>query len=156
MNVRECAYKILTESERSEKYISIALDAFISSHSVTGEDKALLCALVYGVTERRISLDYIISAFSGRKVSSLDKEVLTLLRLGMYQILYLDKIPDSAASNETVKLASRYASRSKNFINALLRRLCREKNDLPYPTDTLERLSVTHSVPKELCLQIWE
>lgn len=152
MNVRECAYKILTESERSEKYISIALDAFISSHSVTGEDKALLCALVYGVTERRISLDYIISAFSGRKVSSLDKEVLTLLRLGMYQILYLDKIPDSAASNETVKLASRYASRSKNFINALLRRLCREKNDLPYPTDTLERLSVTHSVPKELCL----
>ena len=75
-----------------------------------------------------------------------------LLRLGMYQILYLDKIPDSAAVNESVKLASRYTSRSKNFINALLRRLCREKDSLPYPTDSLERLSVIHSLPKELCL----
>ena len=70
----------------------------------------------------------------------------------MYQILYLDKIPDSAAANETVRLASRYCARSKNFINALLRRLCREKDTLPYPTDSLERLSVIHSLPKELCL----
>lgn len=152
MNVRECAFRILCESERSEKYISLALDAFISSHSVGGDDRAFLSVLVYGVTERKLSLDYIISAFSGKKISSLDKEVVMLLRLGMYQILYLDKIPDSAAVNESVKLASRYASRSKNFINALLRRLCREKDSLPYPTDPLERLSVIHSLPKELCL----
>ncbi len=152
MNVRECAYKILSESERSEKYISLALDSFISSHGITGDDRSFLSVLVYGVTERRISLDYLISAFSGRKISSLDKEVLTLLRLGMYQILYLDKIPNSAAANETVKLASRYAVRSKNFINALLRRLCREKDSLPYPTDPIERLSVIYSLPKELCL----
>ncbi len=152
MNVRECAFRILCESERSEKYISLALDAFISSHSVVGDDRAFLSVLVYGVTERKLSLDYIISAFSGKKISSLDKEVVMLLRLGMYQILYLDKIPDSAAVNETVKLASRYTSRSKNFINALLRRLCREKDSLPYPADPLERLSVIHSLPKELCL----
>ena len=89
MNVRECAYKILTESERSDKYISIALDAFISSHSVTGEDKALLCALVYGVTERRISLDYIISAFSGRKVFSLDKEQMFCYNMRTEQMFYI-------------------------------------------------------------------
>ena len=152
MNVRECAYKLLCESEKADKYISLALDAFISSHELTGDDRSFLCALVYGVTERKLSIDYIISAFSGKKISSLDKEVVMLLRLGMYQILYLDKIPDSAAVNESVKLASRYTSRSKNFINALLRRLCREKDSLPYPTDSLERLSVIHSLPKELCL----
>ena len=152
MNIRECAYKILCESEKSDKYISIALDAFISSRAITGDDRSFLSVLVYGVTERRLSLDYVISAFSERKISSLDKEVVMLLRLGMYQILYLDKIPDSAAVNETVKLASRYSARSKNFINALLRRLCREKDSLPYPTDNLERLCVIHSLPKELCL----
>ena len=151
MNVRQHAYTLLTESERSDKYVSIALDAFISSHALSSEDRALLCALVYGVTERRITLDHFISVFSGKRASALDKEVLTLLRLGMYQILYLDKIPDSAAVNETVKLASRYASRSKNFVNALLRRLCRKKNDLPYPSDPIQRLSIEHSVPTELC-----
>ncbi len=151
MNIRQCAYNILIESERSDKYISLALDAFISSNNVVGEDRALLCILVYGVTERKVTLDYFISVFSGKRVTSLDKEVLTLLRLGMYQILYLDKIPDSAAVNETVKLASRHAARSKNFINALLRRLCREKDSLPYPSDPIERLSIENSLPKALC-----
>ena len=69
MNIRECAYKILTESEKSEKYISLALDAFISSHGIEGEDRSFLSVLVYGVTERRISLDYLISAFSERKTT---------------------------------------------------------------------------------------
>ncbi|MBE6607364.1 MAG: 16S rRNA (cytosine(967)-C(5))-methyltransferase RsmB [Ruminococcaceae bacterium] len=152
MNIRECAYKLLCESEKSSKYISLALDAYISSHELKGDDRSFLSVLVYGVTERKLSLDYIISAFSGKKISSLDKEVVMLLRLGMYQILYLDKIPDSAAVNESVRLASRYCARSKNFINAILRRLCREKDALPYPSDNLERLSVIHSLPLELCL----
>ena len=117
MNVRRAAYNILSESERSQKYISLALDSYISSNGIVGEDRALLSALVYGVTERRITLDYFIEVFSGRSISSLDKEVAILLRLGAYQIIYLDKIPDSAAVNESVKLASRYAARSKNFIN---------------------------------------
>ncbi len=151
MNIRQCAYNILIESERQDKYISLALYAFISSNDIKKEDRALLSTLVYGVTERMITLDYFISVFSGKRVSSLDKEVLTLLRLGMYQILYLDKIPDSAAVNETVKLASRYTARSKNFINALLRRLCREKDALPYPSEPLEHLSVENSIPKALC-----
>lgn len=151
MNVRQYAYTILRESEKANKYISIALDSFISSQSLVGDDRALLSALVYGVTERRITLDYFISLFSGKNVSSLDKEVVWLLRLGMYQILYMDKIPDSAAVNETVRLASRFAARSKNFINALLRRLCREKDSLPYPSDPTERISIENSIPKELC-----
>ncbi len=151
MNVRKIAYNILTESEKKSKYVSIALDSAISSNGIAGEDRALLSALVYGVTERKITLDYFISIFSGKSAASLDKEVLSLLRLGAYQILYMDKIPDSAAVNETVKIASRYASRSKGLINAILRRFCREKDSLPYPTDALCRLSVEHSLPRELC-----
>ncbi len=151
MNVRRAAYNILSESERSKKYISLALDSYISSNGVVGEDRSLLSALVYGVTERRITLDYFIEVFSGRSISSLDKEVVYLLRLGAYQIIYLDKIPDSAAVNESVKLASRYASRSKNFINAILRRICREKDALPYPSDPTERVSIENSLPRALC-----
>lgn len=151
MNVRRAAYNILSESERSKKYISLALDSYISSNGVVGEDRALLSALVYGVTERRITLDYFIEVFSGRSISALDKEVVHLLRLGAYQIIYLDKIPDSAAVNESVKLASRYASRSKNFINAILRRICREKEALPYPSDPIERISIENSLPIALC-----
>lgn len=151
MNVRRAAYNILSESERSKKYISLALDSYISSNDVVGEDRSLLSALVYGVTERRITLDYFIEVFSGRSISSLDKEVVHLLRLGAYQIIYLDKIPDSAAVNESVKLASRYASRSKNFINAILRRICREKDALPYPSEPTERVSIESSLPIALC-----
>ncbi|MBQ8743039.1 MAG: 16S rRNA (cytosine(967)-C(5))-methyltransferase RsmB [Clostridia bacterium] len=152
MNARASAYTILRESERSDKYVAIALDSHFSSNEYSSEDRALISALVYGVTERRITLDYLISVFTGKKPSALDKEVLTILRLGMYQILYLEKIPDSAAVNESVKLASKYASRSKSFINAVLRRLCREKDDLPLPSDPIDREVIESSVPKELCL----
>ncbi len=150
MNTRECAYKILLDSEKSDKYISIALDAFISQNSMSKEDKALLFRLVYGVTERKVTLDYFIEIFSGKKISRLDREVAMILRLGMYQILYMDKIPESASVNESVKLASRYAMRSKGFINALLRRLCREKDALTYPTDSFYRLCLENSISKEL------
>lgn len=151
MNVRKIAYNVLEESEKKSKYLSLALDGAISHSELSGEDRAFLSALVYGVTERKITLDYFISAFSGRSAQSLDRQVQILLRLGAYQIIYMDKIPDSAAVNESVKLASRYAARSKNFINAILRRICREKDSLPYPSDPLECLSIENSVPKELC-----
>ena len=147
---REAAYRSLLSCERDSKYSSLEIDASIRRFSLEGADKGLYTTLVYGVIERRITLDYIIGRLSSKPVDSLDKEVLVLLRLGLYQLIYLDRIPDSAAVNETVNLAKKNAPRAASFINALLRNFLRtmDKNDLPYPdrSDKREYLSVRYSV----------
>ena len=90
---------------------------------------------MYGVIERKITLDYIIGKFSSKPIDTLDNEVITLLRLGLYQLVWLDRIPDSAAVNETVNLAKKNAPRAASFINAVLRNFLRTmgKDKLPYP-----------------------
>ena len=155
---REAAYRLLLGCEKENRYVSLALGAFLDGSALPQGDRAFVSALVYGVTERKLTLDYFIKCFSGKPLSSLDREVRMLLRLGMYQIIYLDRVPDSAAVNETVTLASKVASRSKGFVNAVLRRTCREKAVLPYPDEKKDRLgylSVFHSVPYEICA-LWK
>ena len=107
--------------------------------------------LFYGVIERRLTLNYLIDALSERPAAQLDTEVLILLRMGIYQLRYMDRIPAHAALNETVALAPK---RSRGFVNAVLRRYTREGNDIPMPdlqSEPLRHLSVTHSVPEALC-----
>ncbi len=87
-------------------------------------ERELYTRLVYGVIERKLTLDYLIRQYTGKSVNRLDRSVAVILRLSLYQIYYCDKIPDSAAVSEGVKLASRYASRAKGFVNAVLRRAC--------------------------------
>ncbi len=149
-NVRRAALDILMRMEENagEGYSNRLLDAAISKYSFDGADRALLSRLVSGVTERRITLDYIISGFSKAPLSKLDIDALCLLRMGIYQLRYLDRIPSHAAVNETVSLAR---SRSRGFINAILRSYLRT-DEIKYPKkpDPL-RLSLTYSAPRELC-----
>ncbi len=146
---REAAYRSLYLCERDKKYSSLEIDASIKRFSLEGADKGLYTALVYGVIERKITLDYIISKLSSKPTKSLDSEVLTLLRLGLYQLIWLDRIPDSAAVNETVNLAKKNAPRAASFINAVLRNFLRTmgKDSLPYPDEdnTENYLSVRYS-----------
>ncbi len=147
---REAAYRSLFLCERDKKYSSLEIDASIRRFGLEGADKGLYTALVYGVIERRITLDYIIDKLSNKPTASLDSEVLVLLRLGLYQLIYLDRIPDSAAVNETVNLAKKTAPRAASFINAVLRNFLRtiDRDNLPYPqkSDKREYLSVRYSV----------
>lgn len=155
-NIRESAYKLLLRIEKEKKFAALALDAQVERGDYSDEERALLTALTYGTVERRLSLDYLISTYTGKSIGRLDLPVVILLRLGMYQILYMDRIPDSAAVNETVKLAARYAARTKGLINAILRRTVREKDNLPFPSgDNPEALSVRHSIPLWI-LQSWQ
>ena len=146
---REAAYRSLYLCERDKKYSSLEIDASIKRFSLEGADRGLYTALVYGVIERKITLDYIISRLSSKPLESLDSEVLTLLRIGLYQLIWLDRIPASAAVNETVNLAKKNAPRASSFINAVLRNFLRtmDKNNLPYPdkNDTEKYLSVRYS-----------
>lgn len=105
-SARQSAFEILYKVERSGAYSNLALDAELSSQQGTADgDSALLTALVYGVLERLITLDYNISLYLRQPLKKLKPEVLIALRLGAYQLLFMDRIPESAAVNESVKLA---------------------------------------------------
>ena len=147
---REAAYRSLIACERDKKYSSLEIDASIRKYGLEGAESGLYTALVYGVIERRLTLDYIIDKLSKKPAQQLDCEVAVLLRLGLYQIIWLDRIPDSAAVNETVNLSKKSAPRAASFINAVLRNFLRTygKDNLPYPdrANLREYLSVRYSV----------
>ncbi|KAF0221299.1 MAG: hypothetical protein FD174_437 [Geobacteraceae bacterium] len=132
-NPRRAAFDILLRIEKERSYADILLDQTLSRGNLAGPDRGLLTELVYGVLRHRGTLDHIIDQFSKQKVEKLERAVLILLRLGLYQAFFLDRIPVSAAVNETVELAKVLASRAAGFINAVLRRADRERDNISYP-----------------------
>lgn len=152
-NVRALAHSFLLRCETDERYVNIALDRTLRELRLDSRDRDFFTALVYGVTERRITLDYYISLLSKKPLARLDPTVLTALRMGLYQIIYMDGVPDSAACNESVKLVRRGASSAAPFVNAVLRSFIRRRDELRLPdrsADPYGWLSVRYSVPAEL------
>ena len=148
---RKTAFGILNRCEKQRQYSNLALDAALKRSNLLDHDRALVTTLVYGVLERRLTLDYQISSLSSRPLDEITPETLTALRLGIYQLAYLDRIPDHAAVNETVALVSRKTS---GFVNAILRGFLRQGKSLRYPdrkTDEIAYLSVRYSVGEPLC-----
>ena len=137
MTPRLVAYELLKKLEKSKQYSNIILDHALNESGLEGPDRALASALFYGVIEKKLTLDYQLSALSARKIEELDRDVLCALRLGLYQLIFLDKIPNHAAINETVSLCSRKTS---GFVNAILRSYTRQ-GAYPLPdkeTDTVK------------------
>lgn len=159
MNAREAAYTALLRHENNASYSNIELDATIKKYKLEGVERSFCTALFYGVIERSITLDYYISKLSDRE--DIDTNVRVILRMGLYQIIYMDKVPDSAAVNESVSLARRFWAKknSEGFINAVLRAYLREKDDILLPdwrTEPIKHLSVKYSMPEWLCLHFSE
>ncbi len=151
ISARRLAYDILLRCEHDRVYSNIVLDTAIRRHRLSDADRALLTTLVYGVIEKKLTLDYLISHLTDRPLGELDTEPLVLVRMGLYQLRFLDRIPDHAAVSETVELASR---RYRGFVNALLRRYTREGADIALPdrqVAPLDYLSVCYSFPVPLC-----
>ena len=149
-NPRRAAYEILLRIEKERSYADILIDRELSVGSIKGPDRGLLTELVYGVLRRRGTLDYIINQFSKQHVDRLERAVLILLRLGLYQEFYLDRVPVSAAVNETVELAKALVPRAAGFINAILRRADRERAAISYPdraVDPVAYISALYSNP---------
>ena len=122
MDDRLLAFKILSKIEHDKAYSNITIDSVLKTNEVSSA--SFVCALVYGVLERKITLDFYLSKFLSQPIKKLNPQVLTILRLGVYQIKFMDKIPSSAAVNESVKLSKKvkcaYAS---GLINSVLRKL---------------------------------
>lgn len=147
INIRQAAYLSVLRHYKDNKFSNLEIDSAIKKYNIEGPDRSLFTILVYGTIERRITLDYYLSACSAKPFSSLDAEVVAILRIGAYQILFLDRIPDHAAVNEAVECAKKNKPASKGFINAVLRKLISVKSTLELPSDRVEYLSVKYSVP---------
>lgn len=151
MTARELALDVLLRCEAAGQYANLGLDAALRKESgITGAEKALCTALFYSVIEHRITLDYIIDSASSIPPSAIERRVRMLLRMGLAQLLYFDRVPDHAAINETVNLT---AHRSKSFVNAILRSFCRHGKQIVYPdikAEPIAYLSVRYSVPEAL------
>ena len=155
MNVREAAYLSLERCRSGDKFANLELDSAIKKYGFSGADRGFFTALVYGVIERRITLDYVIEHFSSIPLEKLDSKALTLVRLGAYQIIYMSRTPDSAAVNESVELAKRYTNKGiSGYVNGVLRSIVRNKEALPCPdrsADQVGYLSARYSIPRWLC-----
>ena len=149
-NARRLVLDLLVRAQKAKQFSNIALDKTLEASSLSDADRRLACALFYGVTERMITLDMRISELSSRPLSEIDTDTLNTLRIGLYQLMYMDRIPPHAAINETVDLCPR---RTSGFVNGILRAHTRAGAPvLPNKeTSPAEYLSATYSVCVPLC-----
>lgn len=151
-DARITAVKLLLKMESSGSYSNILLDSALTQSDLSDRGKAFAAALFYGVTERRITLDYIIEKNSSIPFRKLDNTVVQILRIGLYQLLYMDSVPESAAVNESVKLCKRLKMFSaQGFVNGMLRSFLRNgKRVSCLGLEAADRLSIEYSCPKWL------
>ncbi len=143
-NPRRLAFASLVRADALSSYSNIEINTVISRSELTKKNAALYTALYMGVTEKLITLDYAIAQYSSVSVNKLDIETKNALRLGFYQLMFMDKIPDYSAVSETVSICPK---RSKGFVNAVLRSFLRNEKNVEYPEDEWERFSVISSTP---------
>ena len=151
---RSAALKALLRVEKEDSYSNLVLDSALNSSGLDGRDQALATAIFYGVLEKRITLDFVIGTFSRTPVEKLSPTVREILRIGVYQIRFLEKIPPSAAVNECVLLAKKNGEfRAAGFVNAVLRNLLRTPERVRLPSEEREPVkyrSILYSCPEEL------
>ncbi len=146
---REAALAALYEIEYNGAYSNIVLKNVLKDTDLDGRDRAFVSALVYGVTAKKRMLDYMIEELSKIKLKKISKYILIILRMGLYQLKFMDKVPDSAAVNESVRLARRYGhSASAGYVNGILRNA--SKRDFSLPLDLAVRESFADINAKRL------
>jgi len=158
MTAREAALVSLQRYENNKKFANIEADNAIRRNGLEGADRALYTAVFYGTIERKITLDHIIDALSSRAPSEIDANVRMILRMSIYQMRYMDRVPDYAILKDAGELCRRFAANSAvAFVNAVLRAYRREEGRIPFPkeeTDPIAYLSVTYSYPAWLA-RMW-
>jgi len=161
-SARGLALQVLLAVDGEGAYAGIALDMSLTASELDKRDKALATELVNGVLRRQIMLDYILNRFIKKSVEALPLAIAEILRLSLYQLVYLQKIPASAAVNEGVKLAKQYGHQGTvALVNGVLRNYLRQKEQIIFPdkqTAPAEYLSVYYSLPSwivKLLLEQW-
>ncbi|NLD11595.1 MAG: 16S rRNA (cytosine(967)-C(5))-methyltransferase RsmB, partial [Clostridiales bacterium] len=143
---RKTAYKVLLRMEQTEAYSNIELNAQLKQEQP--DSPGFVRELVYGVTERRLYLDFFLAQLVSRGLKKLKAQPLTILRMGLYQIMFMDSVPDYAAVDESVQLARRYCFVQAGLVNGVLRNYQRNKDTLKKPKsvkNVVKRLSYEYS-----------
>ncbi len=158
-NVRDIIVSTLMEIIEEEEYCHVVLGQVLEKYQyLEKRDRAFITRVVEGTLEHMIQLDYIIERFSKVKVKNMKPVIRTILRMSVYQLKYMDSVPDSAVCNEGVKLASQKGFYNlKGFVNGVLRSVARNLDKVAYPdkdTHPLAYLVVTYSMP-EWILKDW-
>lgn len=154
---REAALRALHDVDVKAAYANLALDHHLSGSKLEGRERALATELAYGVTRRRATIDWAIAQVATRPLEQVDPYIRNILREAVYQILYMDRIPHSAAVDQAVELAKQYGHAGvAKFVNGVLRNLLRRLPELAWPDEAAEpvqALAVEHSYPEWLVSQ---
>lgn len=161
MNLREIVLDILLEWEEGQTFSHILLQNVLQKYDyLEGRDKAFIKRVAQGTIERKIQIDYILNLFSSVPVHKMKKVIRAILRSSVYQLLFMDSIPDSAVCNEAVKLANKRKFASlKGYVNGVLRQIARQKDSITLPDSELDYtkyLSVRYSMPEFLVSRFLE
>ena len=148
---RKLALEALYKIDKEEAYSNIVLDELLNKNRkvLSNKDINFISELVYGVTTWKLTLDTIIQKYSKIKIKKISPWVINILRMGAYQIVFLEKVPKSAAVNESVNLCKKYGGKSIGFVNAILRKV--KKSDyleLFEIKNDIEKISKTTSMPE--------
>ena len=128
----------------------VVRDTLNRYNHLSGQQKSFIKRLFEGTLERMIEMDFVINAYSKVKTEKMKPVIRAIMRLSVYQILYMDSVPDAAACNEAVKLAQKKGfSTLKGFVNGVLRTIVKNKDHIEYPS-----LSVKYSMP-EWIVKLW-
>ena len=144
MDCRTAALKIIYDTFENDSFLNIAYKNLTEKEGYKGRDASFIKELSFGTVKHKITIDHIIFQFVNNK-KKISPYILNILRLGVYQLFFTDKIPQSAAVNESVKLAAKFGKGAeKGFVNAVLRNILRGKINMPKKSDK-DYLSVTYS-----------
>lgn len=150
-NPRKVALNVLHKVAAEGAFANIALNAGLNAAELEPRDRGLVTELVYGTLRRQGTLDYILGLFLTKPLGKLPLWILLILRMGLYQMRYMDKIPDSAAINESVKLAKKFGHQgTAGLVNGILRNIARRPEKIVFPDpeqNPAEYISAFHSHP---------
>lgn len=151
MNQRDVVFKILYDVLVKRGYLNIVLNSYLNSDRIDDVDKSFIKEIAFGTIERKYTLDRIIDYCSTKGIKKIDDKVLIILEMGLFQLMYMDKVPNYAAINESVNLAKKYVGNyASKFVNAVLRSYLRNSMQInfPQPEENLtEYLSFKYSFP---------
>ena len=151
-NTRELAVNMLLEIVEQNKYSHLVIRNVLDKYDyMDGRDKAFLKRTTEGTLERKIEIDYVLDQFSRVPVTKMKPFIRNLLRISVYQLLFMDSVPESAVCNEAVKLAGKRGFKNlQGFVNGVLRNIARRKEEISLPEakkSPVDYLSVKYSMP---------
>ncbi|MDF2538783.1 MAG: hypothetical protein K0S76_1804, partial [Herbinix sp.] len=155
INAREVVLDMLLEIIEGDKFSHTVMNHTLKRYQyLDKQERAFISRLCTGTVKQYLTLDYVINRYASLPVRKMKPLIRNLLRLSVYQILYMDQVPESAVCNEAVKLAKKRGFiKLSGFVNGILRNIARNASSVSYPDKTIqprEYLSVSYSIPEWL------